>query len=158
MENSWPWGSFKFKFWLISSSQKLQGTTRRNQRAGVLDFSTSTIRPFHCVWSRALIASSASSSFSSDKNPNPRESPVSLSLTIRTSVTRPNLENFFSKSLSVVTKLKPAMNKLFPGLPRPVLRLGGGDHGLRLGECRRDRYSIGDVLRLGEYLALGDLW
>jgi len=39
------------------------------------DFSTRIIRPFHSVSSRALIAASASSSLSRDKNPNPRESP-----------------------------------------------------------------------------------
>ena len=57
-----------------------------------------------------------------------------LSRMIRTSVTCPYLENFFSKSLSLVPKLKPATNKLLPGFPTPVFLFGGGDHGRLLGE------------------------
>jgi hypothetical protein len=41
----------------------------------LFDFSTRITLPFHSVSSRALIAASASSSLSRDKNPNPRESP-----------------------------------------------------------------------------------
>lgn len=182
----------------------------------LLDFSTRIIRPFHSVSSRALIAASASSSVSSVKNPNPRESPdlrrnkfatkiktqlkedsnkyVSQgkrmhkviakqsrcftdreritypcqppqymqvycklhnylwSLTIRTCCTLPYLENFLSRSLSVVAKLKPATNKFLPGFPNPVFLLGGGDQGLLLGD--RWWYSGKGDLRLGECLSL----
>jgi len=48
---------------------------KKLQRVDVFDFSTRTILPFHSVWSTARIAASASSSFSKDKKPNPRDSP-----------------------------------------------------------------------------------
>nr|ACR35988.1 unknown [Zea mays] len=75
---------------------------RKIHHAGAFDFSTRMILPFHSVSSQARIAASASSSLSKDKNPKPRESPVRLSRTTRALVTRPNLQNFFSKSRSVV--------------------------------------------------------
>lgn len=58
-------------------------------------------------------------------------------------------------------KLKPAMNKLFPGFPTPLLRFCTGDQPLRpAGELRRSRLLprclLGDDPLLGDPLLPGD--